>query len=100
MHEGGDWHSLVPTKSYGPLFIFSSPEHEVLMVSYCDRPSSGVRRACVRACVRASVRVSSTIDFKRLLLRNRLLKLDEIWQECSLGQCLPNLLKELKSVQK
>jgi len=29
--------------------IFSSPEHEVLMVSYCDRPLSVVRRraACV-----------------------------------------------------
>ena len=24
--------------------IFSSPEHEVLMVSYCDRAVSGVRR--------------------------------------------------------
>ena len=30
-----------------PLF-FSSPEHEVLMVSYCDRAVSGVRRpSCV-----------------------------------------------------
>ena len=28
--------------------IFSSPEHEVLMVSYCDRAVSGVRRpSCV-----------------------------------------------------
>ena len=24
----------------GPLLIFSSPEHEVLMVSYCDRSMS------------------------------------------------------------
>ena len=24
--------------------VFSSPEHEVLMVSYCDRAVSGVRR--------------------------------------------------------
>ena len=28
--------------------LFSSPEHKVLMVSFCDRPMSGVRRAlCV-----------------------------------------------------
>jgi len=27
------------------LFIFSSPEHKVLMVSYCDRALSVVRRA-------------------------------------------------------
>jgi len=28
--------------------LFSSPEHKVLMVSYCDRPSSVVRRpSCV-----------------------------------------------------
>ena len=25
--------------------IFNSPEHKVLMVSFCDRPMSGVRRA-------------------------------------------------------
>jgi len=30
------------------MFLFSSPEHKVLMVSYCDRPLSVVRRAvCV-----------------------------------------------------
>ena len=28
-------------------FFFSSPEHEVLMVSYCDRSLSVVRRPCV-----------------------------------------------------
>ena len=27
--------------------IFSSPEHEVLMVSYCDQSLSVVRRPCV-----------------------------------------------------
>ena len=27
--------------------IFSSPEHEVLMVSYCDQSLSVVRRLCV-----------------------------------------------------
>ena len=31
-----------------PFVVFSSPEHEVLMVSYCDRAVSGVRRpSCV-----------------------------------------------------
>ena len=42
-------------QSYGPLSIsaiFSSPEHEVLMVSYCDQSLSVVRR------------LSSTICFK------------------------------------
>ena len=27
--------------------VFSSPEHEVLMVSYCDQSLSVVRRPCV-----------------------------------------------------
>ena len=35
-------------------FIFSSPEHEVLKVSFCDRPSSVVHRPSVRPCVRPS----------------------------------------------
>ena len=40
-------------------YIFSSPEHKVLKVSYCDHPVSGVRR-------QSSVvhRVSSTIHSK------------------------------------
>ena len=29
------------------LDIFSSPEHEVLMVSYCDQSLAVVRRPCV-----------------------------------------------------
>ena len=29
------------------LSLFSSPEHEVLMVSYCDQSLSVVRRPCV-----------------------------------------------------
>ena len=37
--------------------IFSSPEHEVLMVSYCDQSLSVVRAL-------------STICFKQLLLQN------------------------------
>ena len=31
----------------GPYFFFSSPEHEVLIVSYCDQSLSIVRRPCV-----------------------------------------------------
>ena len=34
------------------LFLFSSPEHKVLKVSFCDGPLSVVHRPCVRACVR------------------------------------------------
>ena len=33
-----------------PLSFFSSPEHEVLMVSYCDRAVSGVRRQLFNLC--------------------------------------------------
>ena len=31
----------------GSKFVFSSPEHEVLMVSYCDQCLSVVRLPCV-----------------------------------------------------
>ena len=41
--------------------IFSSPEHKVLKVSYCDHPVSGVRRPS--SVVR---RVSSTIHSKHI----------------------------------
>ena len=41
--------------------IFSSPEHKVLKVSYCDHPVSGVRRQS--SVVR---RVSSTIHLKHI----------------------------------
>ena len=71
--------------------IFSSPEHKVLRVSYCDRPLSVVRRASsvnffkhskngggalsvtpVRAALRSCVRLLSkfgvrSITFERLL---------------------------------
>ena len=55
--------------------FFSSPEHKVLMVSFCDRPMSGVRLAL------------SVVHnfFKHLLLLNHWANLDETWQECSLG---------------
>ena len=59
--------------------IFSSPEHEVLMVSFCDRPMSVVHNF-----------------FKHLLLNHRA-NLDETWQGCSLGESLPKLFKRLNS---
>ena len=67
--------------------FFSSPEHKVLMVSFCDRPMSGVRRP---SCV--------VHNFcKHLLLLNHWANLDETWQGCSLGEALPKLFKRLNS---
>ena len=62
--------------------IFSSPEHEVLMVSYCDQSLSVVRAL-------------STFCFKRFLLQN----FEKILQEGSLGDPLPKLLKLFSSVE-
>ena len=62
--------------------IFSSPEHKVHMVSFCDRSMSGVRRPL---CVFHNF-------FKHLLL-NYWANLDETWQVCSLGEALPKLLE-------
>ena len=38
-------YNLISLFSSNQLTLFSSPEHKVLMVSFCDRPMSGVRRA-------------------------------------------------------
>ena len=67
--------------------IFSSPEHKVLMVNFCDRPMCGVRRP---SCVFHNF-------FKHLLLLNHWANLDETWQGCSLGEALPKLFKRLNS---
>ena len=69
------------------LQFFSSPEHIVLMVSFCDRQMSDVRRA---SCVVHNF-------FKHLLLLNHCANLDETWQGCSLGKALPKLFKRLNS---
>ena len=66
--------------------LFSSPENEVLMVSYCDQSLSVVL-------------VLSTFCFKRLLLQNGLTDFKIILQECSLGDPLPKLLKPFRSVE-
>ena len=61
-------------------FFFSSPEHNVLIVSFCDRPMSVVHNF-----------------FKHLLLLNHWANLAETWQGCSLGEALPKLFKRLNS---
>ena len=61
-------------------FLISSPEHEVLIVSYCDQSLSVVRAL-------------STFCFKRLLLQNGLTDFEIILQEGSLGDPLPKLFK-------
>ena len=67
--------------------IFSSPEHKVLMVSFCDHPMSVMRCA------------SSVVHnfFKHLLLLNDWANLNETWLGCSLGEALPKLFKRLNS---
>ena len=68
-------------------YFFSSPEHKVLMVNFCDRPMSVV---CCPSC--------SVHNFvKHLLLLNHWANLDETWQGCSLGEALPKLFKRLNS---
>ena len=67
--------------------VFSSPEHEVLMVSYCDQSLSVVRAL-------------STFCFKRLLLQNGETDFKIILQEDSLGDPLPKLLKPFRSVER
>ena len=67
--------------------LVSSPEHNVLRGSYCDRSSSGVRPS-VRASVHPSVRPSVNNFFKNLLLQNQTANLDKTWQECSLGEAV------------
>ena len=66
--------------------VFSSPEHEVLMVSYCDQSLSVVRAL-------------STFGFKRLLLQKGLTDFETILQEGSLGDPLPKLLKPFRSTE-
>ena len=79
---------------YQPCYFFSSPEHKVLMVSFCNRPMSGVRRAS------SVVRRPSCVVhnfFKHLLLLNQWANLDETWQGCSLGEALQKWFKRLNS---
>ena len=66
--------------------LSTTPEHEVLMVSYCDQSLSVVR-------------VLSTFCFKQLLLQNGLTDFEIILQEGSFGDPLPKLLRLFRSVE-
>ena len=70
--------------------FFSSPEHKVLKVSYCDHPVSGVRRqsSVVR---RPSCVVNNS--FKEHLLLNYWPNFKIISHKCSPEAPLPKLLK-------
>ena len=67
-------------------FLFSSPEHYVLRVSYCDRSLSGVRP-------------SVNNYLKILLLWNRSTDFSETSQKLSLGDALSKYFKDLNSME-
>ena len=67
--------------------LFSSPEHEVLMVSYCDRAVSGVRRASSVVNFLPCV-CSRGHSFGRILMKvGQDVCLDEISDEFENGSC-------------
>ena len=70
--------------------FFSSPEHFVLKVSFCDGPLSVVYCLCVRVCVNNFI--------KQHLLWNHLLDFDQTSQEWSLGGPLSKLFKPFQLV--
>ena len=70
------------------LMLFSSPEHEVYMVSYCDQSLSVVRRPCV---VNFLLYTTSP--------QNGLKDFEIILQEGFLSDPLPKLLKPFCSVE-
>ena len=66
---------VINQKCLSPLF--SSPEHKVLMVSFCDRPISVVHNF-----------------FKHRLLLNHWANLDETLQGCSFGEAQPSCSRD------
>ena len=89
LRQGQIWsHRLLYGKKW-KLFIFSSPEHKVLKVSYCDHPVSGVSRP---SCV-----VNNS--FKAHLLLNYWTNFKIISQKCSPEAPLPKLLKWFRSAE-
>ena len=74
--------------------FFSSPEHIVLRVSYCDRSLSGIRPS-----VRPFVRPSVNNYLKILLLWNRPTDFSETSQKWSLGDALSKYFKDLNSME-
>jgi len=73
---------------------FSSPDHKVLKVSFCDGPWSVVHRPSVYACVRPWFNNT----FKQILFLNRSLDFDQTSQERSLGDPIPKLFKPLQLI--
>jgi hypothetical protein len=72
-------------------FLFSSPEDNVLMVSFCNGPLSVVHGPCVHPCANNFL--------KQLLLLNHLAKFVETLQGCFLHKALPKIFKELNSIK-
>ena len=74
----------VVEKSTLPLFI-SSPEHNVLGVSYCDRPVSGVSRpsSVMRRSQFASNDISSVITGQISTKVDKIVPLEVLYQNCS-----------------
>ena len=64
-------------------FVFQKKKNNILFhkVSFCDHTMSVVH-----------------FIFKHLILLKHWVNLDEMWQGCSLGKALPNLLNGLNSV--
>ena len=78
---------LVKDEHFPKRQIFSSPEHEVLMVSYCDRAVSGVRPASSVVNFLPCVR-SRGHSFGRILMKvGQDVCLDEISDEFENGSC-------------
>ena len=67
------------------LFFFSSPEHEVLMVSYCDRAVSGVRRPS--STFYLVYALEATVFLRILMKVGQDVCLDEISDEFENGSC-------------
>ena len=70
--------------------FFSSPEHNVLRMSYCDRSMSGVH-----PCVRPSV----NNYLKNVLLWNWPTDFNETSQKLSFGDALSENFKDMNSVK-
>ena len=64
--------------------VFSSPEHNLLKVSFCDDPLSVIHHLCVR--------LSIINFFKQLLLINNLANIVKTLQGRSLHEALQKLL--------
>ena len=74
--------------------VFSSHEHNMLRMSYCDRSLSGVHPAG-RPCVRPSM----NNYLKNLLLWNRPTDFNETSQKLSLGDALSEYFKDMNSMK-